>query len=394
MAALPVLRQSPTDPAFVQNPYPFYARARAAGPLVWWEDYELVCATRYDLVHALLRDARFGREQPTEMREPTPDHLAPFYAIEDHSMLEAEGDRHKRLRAQALRGLATKQVRALTPQIEALCQDLATALPDGPFDLLDHYCRPLPVRMICRVLGVPEQMADQLLAWSADMVAMYQARRDRAVEDAAAKASADFAHYLAGEVADRRKAPRDDLLSSMVAAVDDEHALSTDELIATCILLLNAGHEATVHALGNAVFLLLRDGIPVEASRIDATVEEALRLDPPLHLFTRYAYEPCDIAGHHFQRGDRVGLLLASAGRDDSTYAENDLFQPHPPRAPHVAFGGGRHFCIGAALARAEMAAALTALFDRHPTLRLADEPRYANLYHFHGLESLMVRVD
>ena len=391
------LRQSPTDPGFVQDPYPFYARARAAGPLVDWADYGLPVTTTHAATSAILRDRRFGRE-PVEALA-IPDHLAPFYAVEAHSMLELEPPRHTRLRGLVLRAFTSRRIAALAPEIEALCHDLADALPDaGPLDLLDLYCRPLPVTIIARLLGVPEAMAPDLLRWSNAMVTMYQAGRTRDEEDRAVAATTEFVAFLRDHLDRRRATPRDDLISALIAAEQDGARLSPDEMIATCILLLNAGHEATVHALGNALKLCLEAGHrpPAEAEAASAFAEEMLRIDPPLHMFTRHCYEPVEIAGHRFARGDRVGLLLGAANRDPAAYPDPDRFDParhaRIGSAPaHLAFGAGLHFCVGAPLARLEMRIALQVLFARRPALGLAAPPRYADIYHFHGLGALQV---
>ena len=247
--------------------------------------------------------------------------------------------------------------------------------------------------VIARLLGVPDSLAPQLLDWSNAMVAMYQARRTRAIEDAAAAAAAEFSSFLRDYIGDRRKAPRDDLLSQLIAAEESGDRLSTDELIATCILLLNAGHEATVHTFGNGIKTLLETGHGITTDNAAPVAEELLRHDPPLHLFTRHAYEEAEVFGNAFQRGERVALLLGAAGRDPEVYADPARFDPAREAPAHHAFGGGPHFCVGAPLARLELQTALPILFERCPRLRLAEAPRYADLYHFHGLERLTVET-
>ncbi len=251
------LSQSPTEPAFVQDPYRFYERARKGGPLFRWDDYGLVCATSAAAVGAILRDRRFGREEPEELRRPVPAHLAPFYAVEAHSMLELEPPRHTRLRSLVLRAFTSRRIAALAPEIEALSHQLIDAFPAGAFDLLPAFAQKLPVTIIARLLGVPEDRGPDLLAWSNAMVGMYQARRSRAMEDAAVAATQSFADFLRRHVESRRSQPADDLITHLIAAESEGEKLTTDELIATCILLLNAGHEATVHAIGNGVKALL-----------------------------------------------------------------------------------------------------------------------------------------
>ena len=309
--------QSPTDPAFVQDPYPFYDRLRAAGPLAWWTDYEMPVAASHAVVSALLRDRRFGREDPFPPVRPA--HQAGFWSVEEHSMLELEPPRHTRLRSQVLRAFTSRRVAALGPEIAALAHGLIDGFPAGAFDLLDAFARPLPVRVIARLLGVPESDAPLLLGWSNAMVGMYQACRTHADELAAAQAATEFTAYLH----DIFRAPPDDSLIAQLLAVAQDGKLSPEEVTATCILLLNAGHEATVHTLGNGISGLIAAGhwgTPVTPD----LVEEVLRHDPPLHMFTRYATEDVEVQGHRFARGEQVGLLLGAANRDPAAYAGLD----------------------------------------------------------------------
>lgn len=388
------LSQSPTDPAFVQNPYPFYETARKAGPFFHWQDYGLTCTGNFAAVNAIFRDRRFGREAPPELAPPIPDHLKPFYAVEAHSMLELEPPRHTRLRGLVLRAFTSRRIAALAPEIAALSEELVSGFPEGPSDLLQSFAQPLPVRIIARLLGVPEEMAPDLLRWSNAMVGMYMANRTRETEDRAAAAAEAFAAFLRGYVEERRARPADDLITHLIAAEMEGEKLSTDELIATCILLLNAGHEATVHTIGNGVKALLEHRTPASAlapEAVERTVEEILRYDPALHMFTRWAYEDIEVMGQRFARGDRVALLLAAANRDPGQWEKPAAFRPDRPAMPLVTFGAGLHFCVGAPLARLELQVALPILFRRCPALRLAEPPLYGDVYHFHGLQRLMV---
>jgi unspecific monooxygenase len=388
------LVQSPTDPDFVQNPYPFYADALEQGPLHDWQDYGMYAAFSHDAVHALLRDKRLGRAIPDELQTDPPEHLAPFYAVEAHSMLELEPPRHTRLRSLVLRAFTSRRIRAMDGEIAQLARDLIDRMPDGETDLLAGFCTPLPVIVIARLLGVPDSMAPDLLRWSNRMVAMYQANRTRAIEDAAAHAARDFAAFMRGYVQQRRTRPADDLITHLIAAEEDGEKLSTDELITTCILLLNAGHEATVHTFGNGIKAILEHGARADVlapDRIANTVEEILRYDPPLHMFTRYVYEDVALFGQSFKRGDQIALVLGATGRDPHRWNQPDTFVPNRALHSHLAFGGGLHFCVGAPLARFELATALPILFDRLPRLRITVPPVYGNTYHFHGLTQLIV---
>jgi len=389
------LTQSPLDAEFVQNPYPFYDRVRSAGPFAYWSDYKIAVTARAAIVGAALRDRRLGREVPAELARPTPPHLEAFYALERHSMLELEAPRHTRLRRLVVRAFTSGRIAALAPDITALCHRLIDEMPAGGGDLLEHFAKPLPVIVIARLLGVPETDAPHLLAWSNAMVQMYQARRDDALEAEAAQAAQDFTDYLSALIETRRKAPGNDLLSDLIAVEEDGTHLSRDELIATVVLLLNAGHEATVHSIGNGVKTLLEQRTAPEflsEDRIDATLEEILRFDPPLHLFTRWAYEDIELQGETIRAGSQIGLLLAGANRDPDTWDTPNAFDPKRPIKTNFSFGAGAHFCIGAPLARLEMRIALPILFQRLPAMAFARPALYGDLYHFHGLEALDLR--
>ncbi|MGV8986632.1 MAG: cytochrome P450 [Cypionkella sp.] len=388
------LSQSPVAPAFVQDPYTFYEQARASGPFFHWADYDLICTGKAAACSAIFRDRRFGRESPEPL--DIPDHLAPFYAVEAHSMLELEPPSHTRLRSLVLRAFTSRRIEALRPEIATLTHELIDALPEGDFDLLAHFGQKLPVIIIARLLGVPEEMAPDLLQWSNAMVGMYMAgsdipEEDRAREDRAITATNAFVAFLRGYVEDRRAHPADDLITHLIAAEEAGERLTTDELITTCILLLNAGHEATVHTIGNGVKLLLETGTQSALGDPERAVEEILRFDPAIHKFTRWAYEDVEVMGHTFHRGDKVGLLLAMANRDPGTWDDALEFNPRRSPKPHSTFGAGLHFCVGAPLARLELQVALPILFERLPGLHLTEVPEYADVYHFHGLKRLML---
>lgn len=388
--------QSPTEPAFVQNPYGFYRSIRALGHFIRWEEYGIPVATTSAAVNAVLRHPQLGREIPVERRPDVQPGLKAFYDIEEFSLLEMEPPAHTRLRKLVLGAFTRKEVNALGPFVSLTCDQLIDAFPSGPFDLLDAFARQVPVRVIADLLGVPQEMCPQLLNWSNAMVAMYQARRDQSVENAAAEASAEFTAFVREMIALRTRTPGDDLLSQLVVGRVDGQKLSEREIISITILLLNAGHEATVHALGNSIRLLCEyseRNLALEPDYIEGTVEECLRFDPPLHLFRRWVYKDVTILGTEFSAGTEIGCLLGSACRDDAVWPDGEIFDPFRMKRPNVAFGAGIHFCIGAPLARLEMQIALPALFSRCPNLRIVEPPKVADLYHFRGRERLMVEV-
>ncbi len=262
-------------------------------------------------------------------------------------MLELEPPRHTRLRSLVLRAFTSRRIAALAPEITQLTHDLIDALPGTEFDLLKHFGQKLPVIIIARLLGVPESMSDDLLRWSNAMVGMYMAGRTRDTEDRAVAATESFVAFLRGYVEDRRARPADDLITHLIAAEQDGEKLGTDELITTCILLLNAGHEATVHSLGNGVKTLLETATPQSAlapDHVAATVEELLRFDPPLHMFTRHAYEDVEVMGHTLPKGSEVGLLLGAANRDPAAFEAAGKFNPNRPDKAQYQFWRGPAF--------------------------------------------------
>jgi cytochrome P450 len=396
------LRLDPHEPAFFQNPYEVYAFMHGTSNSFFWEEFGFWCFGGFDDVNRLLRDRRFGRQNPAGIPDSRGigqdrTHLKAFDGIETNSMLELEPPVHTRLRTLVNRAFVSRHVERLRPRVEALANELIDRFEPGEVDLLPAFASPLPITIIAEMLGVPVEMGPQLLDWSHRMVAMYMHGRTRETEETADRAARDFSDFLRGYVAERRKKPGDDLLSLLIAAQEDGQKLSEDELVSSAILLLNAGHEATVHQTGNAVrSILAQGGDPrrffTSPEATAATVEECLRFDAPLHMFTRYAYQEIEVsAGILVRPGETVGLLLGMANHDPTAFAEPLAFRPDRADQKNVSFGAGIHFCVGAPLARLELQVSLKTLFDRLPRLRLAEQPRFRDTYHFHGLETLAV---
>lgn len=392
----------PQDPAFFDNPYPHYEEIRREFQTFYWRQFGLWCFIGFADVNALLRDKRFGRQilhvaSREEVGLPAPkDHLKRFDAVEAHSLLELEPPAHTRLRTLVNRAFVSRQVERLRPEIEALTHRTIDAFEnDGEVELIERFAEPIPVSVIARMLGVPLDLTDQLLDWSHRMVRMYILHRTEAVERDADAAAADFARCLTDLIAERRIASQDDLLSHMIMTERNGERLSDEELISTSVLLLNAGHEATVHQTGNAVKTILENQLSpkqlfADRKACEATIEEALRYDAPLHMFTRYALEDVQIADDiHIKKGEQIGLMLGAANRDPTQFADSATFDTARSDQANVTFGAGIHFCIGAPLARLELQISLPILFERLPGLRLKIKPHYRNAYHFHGLERL-----
>lgn len=401
------LNQDPRDHDFVQNPYALYTQLHRSGEAVFWENYGFWCLPSFADVNAVLRDRRYARVPPPGFEAPPmPAHLADFAASEQYSLLAIEPPEHTRLRKLVNRAFLNRQVRLMSEGIWELADHcLDSVQQQGYFDVLKHYATPIPVTVIARLLGVSETAGEQLIAWSHAMVKVYTMTQTLEEEHRANQAAAEFRLFLKHCLTEKRKQPGEDLLSHLIVHQQDETPLSDDEIICVAILLLNAGHEATVHQLGNAVLTLLNH-YPLERrskllsqleddASADALVAECLRFAAPLHLFMRYAQTRIPLNEHVcLEPGDQVGLLLAAANRCPRRFKDPDAFNPHREDAAHLSLGAGIHFCVGAHLAKLELRIALQALFKRFPTLRLNDTATYQNSYHFHGLETLSVTWD
>lgn len=385
----------PTDPNFVQNPYPAYQEMRAVGDMVYWDAYDMPVAVTAEAVKKAMRHPNMGRAVPKKYVN-TPEALRPFNEVEAYSLLELEPPDHTRIRRVVASAFVLDRMAVLTPLVSQIADALINKFPDdAPFDLLTAFAQPLTARTIAAFLGIDTEHAPQMQAWSDAMVTMYQTGRNAAVEHAAASAANDFSTFITAELDRRKSFPLDDFLTELTLA-ESAGTLTRAEAVSSAILLLNAGQEATAHAIANAIRTLLdfpETALAVHPTHCAGTVEECLRFTPPLHMFTRQVYKPVSFMGVDFKEGSEIGCLLGSACRDDAVWPDGDIFDPFRLRRPHQAFGVGIHACTGAALARLEMHIALPALFSRCLGMTLASPPRIADTYHFHGLESLEVKL-
>jgi len=402
------IRFEPSDPDFLHDPYPTYARLRDEAPVLWHEPWGAWVLTRYRDVDRLLRDRRLGRVmEGVEKRPPDPAH-APFDRIQAGSLLEIEPPDHTRIKQVVHDVFTPRHVRALGERIEALCRRQADALAErveaeGEADLITVFAEPIPVTVIAQLLGVPEEDRHLLLPWSKDIIGMFEPERTPESEAAAARAADAFARYLRELVAIKRRDPGEDLITRMTRVHDlDPTQLSEDELVANGILFLNAGHEAVVNVLGNGMRALLAheeqlDRVRGDAGLVPTAVEEMMRYDTPLQFFERFVTEPMrfeadDGTVHDWPAGTKLALYYASANRDPAIFSDPGRFDVGRDPNPHLAFGLGIHYCIGAPLARLELRHAVGALLARFPSLRIAqDELTYVPKNVFRYLTELRV---
>ena len=393
----------PTDPAFIADPYPALAALREKTPLAYDEGLGRWFVTRHADVRACLRDKRLGRnfrhvgsdaEFHAESLDPR---WADFWASERWSLLWLEPPEHTRIRKLVAAAFTPRAVESMRELATRLARSLLEGLGDS-FDLLYDYAQPYSITLICELLGVPTDRHRDLLDWSHAIVKMYEFDTTESQAVAANEAARAFRSYVLGLIEERRAEPRDDMVSGLVQARVDGERLSDDQIVSTVVVLLNAGHEATVNTVGNGFRALAAH--PDEWARLVSdevpaaqALEELIRWDPPLQLFERWVLEDgVEVAGEPVPRGEKLALLFGSASRDPRVFPDPDrLDLARANAAEHIGFGGGIHVCIGAPLARIELAASFEALAELRPTLRLAEEPERVPAFVIRGYESVRV---
>ncbi|MGY3337195.1 cytochrome P450 [Streptomyces filamentosus] len=393
----------PSSPEFVADPYPVYAALREAGRAHWCGPTRQWLVPHHADVSALLRDRRLGRTYThrfghAEFGREAPDPLhEPFHTLNDHGLLDLEGADHARIRRLVSKAFTPRTVERLAPTVRGLAAHLVDGLVGaGGGDLQALVAEPLPVAVIAEMLGVPEGDEERamLRPWSAAICGMFELNPSEETARLAVRASVEFSGYLRELIARRRAEPGDDLVSALVAVEE----LTEQEVVSTCVLLLNAGHEATVNTTVGGVWTLLRHGmwgdVPTDPGKLSTAVDELLRYDTPLQMFERWVLDDIEIGGTVIPRGSEVALLFGSANRDPARFGPTaDVLDLARADNPHVTFGAGVHYCLGAPLARLELSAVFGELRRRAPGLRLAADPARRSGYVIRGFESLLVEV-
>ncbi|CAB4629755.1 unannotated protein [freshwater metagenome] len=388
-----------TDKNFLIDPYPALAEARGIGKPFWHEATGMFLAARHSDANAVLRNKTLGRIFTPKTPE-TDWH--DFNYLHSDSILDSEPPKHTRLKSLVSKAFNPRTITALTPDIERIARSLlddcaAKLSADGEFDLLGDFAEPLPVKVIAHMLGFPDADEHLLRPWSQSIVKMYEVNPSEAHKAEARAAATEFADYVHGLMKLRQSRPGTDLISTLAAAEKDGERLSVEELIATCVLLLNAGHEASVNGFGNGIVAALRRPSSMQPLRHDprtvsrTALEEFLRFDSPLQLFERTATGDTEINGVAIRQGQKVAALLGAANRDPDVFANADSMDLTRESNQHIAFGAGIHFCIGAPLARLEMNISLPALIERFPTLELAGEPTRRPTFVLRGYDMIPV---
>jgi cytochrome P450 len=388
-----------SDPSFVENPYPALKELRQAGKPVWHDELGMFLAARYNDANAVLRTKTLGRiftpkEPESQWNE--------FNWLHSDSLLDSEPPKHTRLRSLVGKAFSRSRIESLRPEVERIANNLLDQAENklssnGNFDLIADYAEPLPVKVIAALLGFPDRDEHLLRPWSQSIVKMYEVSPSIEAQEEAKQAAHEFAEYVRALMNERKVSPGQDLISELATVEEAGEKLNAQELIATCVLLLNAGHEASVNGFGNGMVATFERADQLELLRkdprgvADTAIEEFLRFDAPLHLFERTATADTEIGGVLIKEGQKIASLLGSANRDETIFDRADELDLTREQNPHIGFGAGIHFCLGAPLSRIEMSASLPLLFERFPNLKLVETPKRRPTFVLRGYESIPV---
>jgi cytochrome P450 len=387
------------NPTFVADPYEQLKALREIGKPVWHEGMQIFLAARHSDANDVFRNKSLGRiftDKSPEFEWET------FNWLHSDSILDSEPPKHTRLRSLVAKAFNRNKIEGMRPAVERITQQLLGALDEKVksgenFDLIADYAEPLPVKIIADLLGFPESEEHLLRPWSQSIVKMYEVNPSEQYQIEAKKAAGEFAEYVRNLAENRKTNPGQDLITDLAIVEENGEKLNSHELVATCVLLLNAGHEASVNAFGNGMVAALERPDQAELLRknsraiTETALEEFMRFDAPLHLFERTATVDTELGGVKIEKGQKIAALIGSANRDSSVFERADEMDLTRDPNPHIGFGAGIHFCLGAPLARLEMSVSLPALWEKYPNMQLAGTPVRRPTFVLRGYESVSI---
>jgi cytochrome P450 len=410
---IPELHLPTENKEFIKNPYIKMAEFRESTPVFWDEINDLFFFTRYKDVRSIQSTKSFGTTfnhidgfEETVKNQDIPitstaykrsDQFGTyenFWKSEEFSLLNLEGQLHKELRGLVAKAFLPRSVQQLLPFMEETSDELFNNLKGTEFDMLKDYAQPYSVSIIGKLLGVPESDHLEFLDWSHKIVKMYDFEVSDENANNAEEAAKQFIEYTQNLLDKRREDPQDDMITRLSQVSEDNNFLTDDQIICTVILLLNAGHEATVNTLGNGLHALLSlersfEQIKSETEDINDVVEELIRYDSPLQFFQRYALEDIEIGGHNISKGSKVAILLGSANRDPRIFENPDQINFKREMKDHSSWGGGIHFCIGTHLAKLELGVSFNHILEKQ--FSLIEEPSRTGAFGIRGFKNLLV---
>jgi len=387
------------NPTFVADPYEQLKALREIGKPVWHEGMQIFLAARHSDVNDVFRNKSLGRiftDKSPEFEWET------FNWLHSDSILDSEPPKHTRLRSLVAKAFNRNKIEGMRPAVERITQRLLDAIDEKvksgeSFELIADYAEPLPVKIIADLLGFPESEEHLLRPWSQSIVKMYEVNPSEQYQIEAKKAAGEFAEYVRNLAEHRKTNPGQDLITDLAMVEENGEKLNSHELVATCVLLLNAGHEASVNAFGNGMVAALERPDQAELLRknsraiTETALEEFMRFDAPLHLFERTATVDTELGGVKIEKGQKIAALIGSANRDSSVFERADEMDLTRDPNPHIGFGAGIHFCLGAPIARLEMSVSLPALWEKYPNMQLAGTPVRRPTFVLRGYESVSI---
>ena len=387
------------DPAFIADPYAGLKELRNSGKPVWHEGLGMFLAACHSDANDVFRNKSLGRifvDKKPEFEWET------FNWLHSDSILDSEPPKHTRLRALVAKAFNRNKIEGMRPAIERITAELLDAIEikvrsGQNFDLIADYAEPLPVKIIADLLGFPESEEHLLRPWSQAIVKMYEVNPTIEYQNEAKVAAGEFADYVRTLAEERKRNPGGDLITDLAMVEENGEKLNMHELVATAVLLLNAGHEASVNAFGNGMVGVLRRPDQSTLLREDPrglterALEEFMRFDAPLQLFERTATKDTELGGVAIEAGQKIAALIGSANRDSQVFENADEMDVTRDPNPHIGFGAGIHFCLGAPLARLEMGVSLPALWEKFPNMELASEPVRRPTFVLRGYESVAI---
>ena len=386
------------DLNFIDNPYPALKDFREESPVFYDEKSDLIYLTKYEDVKSIQSSKKYVSAKPANLegdrewdsRKKAYDY---FGRTEEFSLLNLEGSAHNELRGLVAKAFSIRQVELLRPFIENKSREILDPLIGSSFDLIHDYAQPFSIAIMGELLGVPESRYDDFLRWSNDIVRMYDLQVSEENAEIAEKSAEEFYYYTDGLIDEKLKEPGDDMITRLAHVTENDQKLSKDQIICTAILLLNAGHEATVNTIGNGISALVSNDIETKSLNeeydVKNIVEELLRWDSPLQFFQRWSLEDTEVRGYKIPKNAKVAILLGSANRDDEIFKNAKEINFQRENLNHTSFGGGMHFCLGAHLARLELEASFNNLFEY--SWNLESKPERTGAFGIRGFKKVMV---
>tara|TARA_B100000427_G_scaffold35778_1_gene25942 strand:+ start:1936 stop:3135 length:1200 start_codon:yes stop_codon:yes gene_type:complete len=386
------------DLNFIDNPYPALKDFREESPVFYDEKSDLIYLTKYEDVKSIQSSKKYVSAKPANLegdrewdsRKKAYDY---FGRTEEFSLLNLEGSAHNELRGLVAKAFSIRQVELLRPFIENKSREILDPLIGSSFDLIHDYAQPFSIAIMGELLGVPESRYDDFLRWSNDIVRMYDLQVSEENAEIAERSAEEFYYYTDSLIDEKLKEPGDDMITRLANVTENDQKLSKDQIICTAILLLNAGHEATVNTIGNGISALISNDIETKSLNekydVKNIVEELLRWDSPLQFFQRWSIEDTEIRGYKIPKNAKVAILLGSANRDDEIFKNAKEINFQRENLNHTSFGGGMHFCLGAHLARLELEASFNNLFEY--SWNLESKPERTGAFGIRGFKKVMV---